>query len=458
MTRILRGWLIVILNCYSFFLMAQTGKSLVVGDMIDRPSAIMVLNPPDRNQGFLVPQLSTTLRLSMHPSSPSEDGLLVFDITDKSFYYWKDNAWVKGLGNEMPALQYDPVNHVLKLGNSTQVNLSGLQDLPPLSGQSGKYLMNDGISTSWSMGPAANDNQDLNLTGNTLNLTNDPTPINLNSLTANGQVRGQLSTLTIAPNSITTAQIQNSSITPSKLATAGVTDANKYYSTDAAGVPRLETKSNLLSGVTAGGDLTGTFPSPGVARLQGNSVSPATLNASDAGKVLVWNGTVWNAQSVAGVSPSSNYVMIDPSDFYNLRTGDKKDKDNMIIFDDNSTYVTTIKRNEGPTIIAPVRLPHGATLEQVTVYYMDRESRNVEFDLLRKTPAGSNDPVVAGWTSAGSSGAIRTSSHVPVPGKEIIDNENYSYRIVVKLDQTNDVNDSSDADLRVYAVRIKYRQ
>ncbi len=594
---------------------AQGNKSVVIGTMVDRPHAIVVINPPNGNQGFLVPQITTTQRLSILPSSPEEDGLLIYDTTDKCFYFWKDNKWVKGLGDDAaPVLAYDPVTYKLKFGTSNEVDLNNLKEVPTIAGNAGKFLTTDGTSISWStptvspgsidltltgqvlnltsdltsvdlssllwggpnitdgsitgvdlangtiatsklaagalntvltttgtgtvtwttpavspdaqdlsmagnvlslsndatpvnlsslslnggnivdgsingldlannavgaakLTPGSNntvlttngagivtwaappvspDAQDLTIAGNVLNLTNDATPINLNTLTANGQVTGPLNTLTIAPNSITNGQIQNASITPNKLVSAGVPDANKIYATDAAGTPQLELKSALFSGVSASGDLSGTFPAPNVAKIQGNAVSSAPLTIVDAGKLLVWNGTQWVAQSVAGASPLSQYVMIDPSDFTNLRRSDKKDKDNIIVFDDNSAYVTTIKKDEGPQIIAPLHLPQGATIEQVTLYYMDREPNNIVFNVFRKIPTGGNQNIINTWTSTGNSGAIQTSVHNPIVGNEVIDNNTYSYRIVINLDQTTDVNDSNDANLRVYAVKIKY--
>lgn len=357
-----------IVKCGFWFLLlsstaavAQVGKSVVIGAMIDRPNALMVMNPPDGNQGFLAPQITTVKRLSMQPTSPQEDGLLLFDTTEKSFYFWKDNTWVKGLGVEASSFTaYDPLTYKLSVGGSNDVDLNNLKEVPAVLGNAGKFLTTDGTSIVW-------------------------------------------------------------------------------------GMPSV------------GGDLSGIYPAPNVAKLQGNPITPGTLTPGDAGKLLVWNGTQWTPQLVAGASPVSQYLMIDPSEFTNLRRSDKKDKDNIIMFDDNSTYVTTIKKDEGPGIIAPLQIPHGVTLEEITLYYMDREIKNIVFNVFRKPPTGANQAVIAPWSSTGNSGTIQTSLHTPIAGNDIVDNNNYTYRVVISLDQSNDVNDSNDADLRVYAVKIKYR-
>lgn len=74
-------------------------KSVVIGSMTNKPNALLIVNPQHSDQGVILPQLTTAQRLALKPSSPSEDGLIVFDTNLAAYFYWSDHNWVRLLHN-----------------------------------------------------------------------------------------------------------------------------------------------------------------------------------------------------------------------------------------------------------------------------------------------------------------------------------------------------------------------
>lgn len=239
--------------------LAQPGekKSVVIGSMTSRPNAILIVNPQNSDQGVLLPQLSSTQRLSLNPTSPNENGLIVFDTNEQSFFYWSGNAWVK---------------------------------------------------------VHAENNQ------------------------------------------------------------------------------------------------------------------------------------------------KETYLSIDPSQFRQLNPNGEIRHGNLAIFESENTFVTAGRNGLGEEMIAPVALPHGAVLKELSVFYTDNDADNMKVYLLRKSHSGGNEQII-GWESSSNSGNVRTESFYNFYGKEKINLENFSYRVLVvfDLDDGEDVNRPSDARQRLHGIRIKYQ-
>jgi hypothetical protein len=91
------------------------------------------------------------------------------------------------------------------------------------------------------------------------------------------------------------------------------TSGTPFVKMDAAGSFILDGNTYLttISGITAGGDLEGTYPDPKVIKLRGNSISSSSPTA---GQTLQWNGTEWAPGAVptggsggGGISYYFNY-------------------------------------------------------------------------------------------------------------------------------------------------------
>lgn len=231
-------------------------KSVVIGSMLNRPNALLIVNPQNSDQGVLLPQLSSGQRMSMKPSSPAEDGLIVFDVNAQSYFFWSNGRWVK----------------------------------------------------------------------------------------------------------------------------IGVHRQDRFYS-------------------------------------------------------------------------------IDPANFQELKPNGQIRHNNMVIFQSDNSFITTSRADGGEEIVAPINLPHGAVVNEITIYYMDNHPDDLTVTILRKSLAGGVEEIVR-WQSSGASAAINSQSITDLKGKEIIDMENYTYRVIAGFDQGKEdgIDSPEEARQRLYGVRIKYQE
>ncbi len=78
--------------CYSLNVNSQNN----VGIGTNTPDANSILELSSTNKGLLIPRLTTVQRTAMNTSlSVAQKGLLVFDTTDNSFYFWDGTTWVQ---------------------------------------------------------------------------------------------------------------------------------------------------------------------------------------------------------------------------------------------------------------------------------------------------------------------------------------------------------------------------
>jgi hypothetical protein len=210
--------------CLTLPVHAQVG----IGTTSPSPRAVLELKSSTNNQGFLVPRLTTAQRNAISGLSAQENGLMVFDSEDQKFYYWQNTQW-------LPLRTGADVNLVAGTGISiTENTISVIAD-------------GDGSST--------NEIQDLELTGGTLKITNNPSA----------------KAIDLAPFVGTNTDNQNLSFNPSSgLLTI---DGGNSVTISATGV--------------ASGDLSGVYPNPSIANTAttGTNIVNALNNAGTAGTV-----------------------------------------------------------------------------------------------------------------------------------------------------------------------------
>lgn len=245
-----------VLFCTSLAAQQAEKKSVVIGSMTTKSDAILIVNPPNFDQGVLLPQLSTGQRMSLKPASPSEDGLIVFDTNFQTYFYWSNGAWTK--------------------------------------------------------------------------------------LVATGKRR--------------------------------------------------------------------------------------------------------------------SYCSIDPASFQALSIAGNVGQNRMILFDTDNTFVTGTSNAAGADIVAPLHLPHGAVIEELTLYYMDNDAKNLGISVLRKNLAGGNDDLLH-WESSGTVSSVRSETFTSFKAKEVIDDEHYTYRILIHfdVDPADIITEPAQATQRIYGVKIKYQ-
>lgn len=155
----------------------------------------------------------------------------------------------------------------------------------------------------------------------------------------------------------------------------------------------------------------------------------------------------------------TRFYSIDPVNFQELKPDFNIRHNNMVIFESTNTFVTASRSGLGEEIIAPVNLPHEAVLKEMTIFYMDNDDDNIRVHLQRKSVVGNSEQIMT-WESTGSSAAVNNITVTNFNGREKVDLENYTYRLIVvfDIDDGEEIDAPAQARQRLYGVRIKYQE
>jgi hypothetical protein len=269
--------------------------------------------------GTLTPTNGGSITANFVPVSggaaPTANGAIAYDSTAKQF-----KVGVNGASNTLALL------------SGSNVFLGGKQTLAPsATGFASLNFPNSGV-TPTTPTPAIGD---LWLTTGDPHLQFQSAAGTTKSLafttdvgggTVGGDISGTVSNATVAKvNGVSYGPTPSTNTVPVVTASNAVT----YEQVPNAALANSSTSVNgqictlggsctvtATSSGTASGDLSGTYPSPTIAKLQGTTIAVSGGNAPTSGQVLSYNGTQWQPASITGSgfgAQSANTVFAGPT-------------------------------------------------------------------------------------------------------------------------------------------------
>lgn len=98
-------------------------NNIGIGTSAPNANAILDLDPPAKDKGFLAPRLNQQQRVTLATSLTATDkGLLVFDPIDNLFYFWDGIKWIP-FPSDAQTLSYNNVTNELTITNGNTVIL-----------------------------------------------------------------------------------------------------------------------------------------------------------------------------------------------------------------------------------------------------------------------------------------------------------------------------------------------
>jgi len=351
-----------------------------------------------------------------------------------------DLSSLPGLGDDADA---DPSNEIQDLslsGNSlvltddaTDVDLSG-------------YLDNT-------------DNQDLTLSGSTLSLTGDATPVDLSAVPGVGDDADA-----DPENELQNLQLAGDFLSLTNVSPSAQIDMSAYDQSDLTqGRIFVGDASNEASEVEVSGDLVlANNGQVTVTAIQGTDISATAPNA---GQVLWYNDAEgeWQPRSPGAIigEATTSYYSIDPLDFRELPDpilGANLDEHNAIKFFDDEAPFVMLRNSNIVEVMAPIHLPHGATVTKANIYFHNSAPSLMRFILSRKELSNFS-------TSNEEMANVIRLGLIGDEDQEItsidfgeIDNQNYSYRLFVRFTDapSDDAPELDEVDQRIYGAVIEY--
>jgi hypothetical protein len=186
-----------------------------------------------------------------------------------------------------------------------------------------------------------------------------------------------------------------------------------------------------------------------------SSLKEVPPTAGNGGKYLTTDGTQlqWTLPP-----PKTSYVAIDPSDFMALKADLGAGGHNTAVFQTDNTFITANDITASRQVMAPIRVPHGAVIQELRISYLDNEpARNLQVKMFRKKIDGGNEEMFA-WSSTGANAAIQNQVISSFNNMQTVDASAYSYRVVVYFDLSGLVDLPGNAPQRLYGIRITYQQ
>lgn len=176
-------------------------------------------------------------------------------------------------------------------------------------------------------------------------------------------------------------------------------------------------------------------------QIEGNEVATGTLSLQHIGAsgaqsndVPQWNGTAWVPSPIPSAAAEMRYGSVPPVAMISM--AQPVPQGHFYQANSERLVITGSPQAGNLGFVAPLDLPHGATLHEVTYSFLDNDSsRRIQFYIQGTVQAGG---LGAGWVDGGFTTEGASTQHVrrtqSFQTPRVIDNRNRSYVLSVVMD------------------------